>query len=408
MQLPMVRNSERNDFKDCPQKWDWRWNHGLTLANPPMSGALWFGTGWHLVWAEYYMPPKGKDGFTRNRDPHSTWDEFCDESYAKIANTEFFGDDDQQEYIGAQELGHIMIDGQLKMWDGDPGYEVLMPEQRFAIGVKYTVDQLARQIHLIENGGTGSHIAVKVVGTYDMPVRDHTAGDSSIKIVDWKTTNRRARQKQLNKDGQTGTYILSGTVALRRAGLISDKESISGMIFSFARKAKPPENCDENGVVRNKPKKEHYFEAIRKVGYETTGRETLVALQEIHQVLLEKGVDIPKVIWGDRSLRQGSPLFWREVIQRNEANRRNQARHIAEEAEIMAKMRNGSLPIYKSPGEHCNWCMFSDLCDIDEDGGDTEDFIKNMFIKDDPYADHRVDAVNSKTTVKNKRETGVQ
>ena len=400
-ELPMLRNSERNDFKDCPQKWDWRWNEGLTLANPPVSGALWFGTGWHLVWAEFYTPPKGKDGFTRGRDPHETWDEFCRESYAKIANTEFFGDDDQVEFLGAQELGHIMIDGQIKQWGGDPQYEVLMPEQRFAIGVKYTVDQLLRGVADLENGGTGSDIAIKLVGTYDMPVRDHAADTNTIKIIDWKTTSRRARQKQLNKDGQTGTYILSGTAALRRAGLISDKESISGMIFSFARKAKPPENCDENGVVRNKPKKEHFHAEFDKRGIEYTSKDTLPVLQAIAD-----GLDIK--VWGDKSMRQGSLLFWREVIQRNEANRKNQARHIAEEAEVMGKMRNGSLPIYKSPGDHCNWCMFSDLCDIDEDGGDTEDFKKYMFIRDDPYADHRVGAVNSKTTVQNKKETGVQ
>ena len=406
MQLPMMRNSERNDFKECPQKWAWRWNERLTLAHPPQAGALWFGTGYHLVWAEYYTPPKGtennpKRGFIRGRDPHETWDEFCGESYTKIANADYFDEESEQEFIDAKELGHIMIAGQLKMWGGDPQFEVLMPEQRFAIGIKYTVDQIERMANLTMAGGTGTNVAVKVVGTYDMPVRDHADETSSIKIIDWKTTSKQARQKQLNKDGQTGTYILSGTAALRRAGLITEKERISGMIFSFARKAKPPENVDENGVVRNKPLKAHFQDEFDRLGIPYQKKDSLVVLQFIADKNEIK-------VWGERSKRQGNPLFWREVIIRNEANMKSQARHIAEEAEVMGKMRAGLLPIYKSPGEHCNWCVFSDLCDIDEDGGDTEEFKKYMFTKDDPYADHRSGALNSKVTVQNKKETGVQ
>lgn len=412
MQLPMMRNSERNDFKECPQKWAWRWNERLTLAHPPQAGALWFGTGYHLVWAEYYTPPKGtennpKRGFIRGRDPHETWDEFCGESYTKIANADYFDEESEQEFIDAKELGHIMITGQLKMWDGDPQYEVLMPEQRFGIGIKYTVEQLARLANLVQNGGTGTNVAVKVVGTYDMPVRDHADETTSIKIIDWKTTSKQARQKQLNKDGQTGTYILSGTAALRRAGLISEKERISGMIFSFARKAKPPENVDEDGVVRNLPTIAHYKAALmdEKLSHPFTESDLKGYKKEDLAALAKK---CGMTVYGERSKRQGNPLFWREVIIRSEANMKSQARHIAEEAEIMGKMRAGLLPIYKSPGEHCNWCMFSDLCDIDEDGGDTEEFKKYMFTKDDPYADHRSGALNSKVTVQNKKETGVQ
>lgn len=407
MTLPMLRNSERNDFKECPQKWAWRWNERLTLAHPPQAGALWFGTGYHLVWAEYYTPPKGtennpKRGFIRGRDPHETWDEFCGESYTKIANADYFDEESEQEFIDAKELGHIMIAGQLKMWDGDPQYEVLMPEQRFGIGIKYTVEQLARLANLVQNGGTGTNVAVKVVGTYDMPVRDHADETTSIKIIDWKTTSKQARQKQLNKDGQTGTYILSGTAALRRAGLITEKERISGMIFSFARKAKPPENVDENGVVWNRPtKKVHYQDALTKAGIPWESKDTIPVMSALAE---SAGI----IVRGERSQKQGSPLFWREVIIRSEANMKSQARHIAEEAEIIGKMRAGLLPIYKSPGDHCNWCMFSDLCDIDEDGGDTEEFKKYMFTKDDPYADHRTGAVNSKITVQSKKETGVQ
>jgi hypothetical protein len=73
----------------------------------------------------------------------------------------------------------------------------------------------------------------------------------------------------------------------------------------------------------------------------------------------------------------------------------------------MAGVRNGILPIIKTPGDHCNWCQFNDVCDIDEDGGDTETFFNDMFKIEDRYADHHEGARNSKESVVAKKETGI-
>ena len=66
----------------------------------------------------------------------------------------------------------------------------------------------------------------------------------------------------------------------------------------------------------------------------------------------------------------------------------------------MHAIRGGLLPITKAPGDHCAWCDFRDLCDVDEQGGDVEDYAKAAFRRRDPYADHRIGAANSKTSVK--------
>lgn len=406
-ELTMMRNSERQDFKACPSKWNWRWNMGLTPKMPRM-GALWFGTGWHLVWAEYYTPPahaNGKDrGFIRGRDPHETWDEFSKNSYEKVRVSDYFDEDAEQEFEDAQALGHIMIDGQLKMWGGDPAYEVLMPEQRFSARIPYTRQQFARRDVLRQLFGMpeGKH-AVRMVGTFDMPIRDHSDGRGRIKILDWKTTARRDNLKQLNKDDQTGTYVGVSTMFLRRAELIKPDEAVEGMIFSFARKAKPLENVDENGTARNKPLKKHYIDALKdaKIYKDGDDKLTISSLS-----FLTDKAEIK--VWGDVSKNQGSPLFWREAVHRNRYNTGRQLGRIAEEAEHMAAIRAGVLPVLKTPGDHCNWCEFSNLCDIDEDGGDTENYIKDVFAKDDPYADHREGARNSKETVTAKKETNVQ
>lgn len=367
--IPLVRNSERESFNTCHQQWWWRWNMGLVPAMPKQD-ARWFGTGWHLVWAEKYTPPPGKDGFTRaDVNPHDTWDQFCQNTYAKIAAFPYFSEDDEKEYVDAVVLGHNMIDGQLAQWNLDPGFEVLMPEQRFKANIPFNIRQrdmpLSHWVRLgYPRGGASGGIIATAVGTLDLPVRDHTDGQGTITMLDWKTTRDRRNLKQMNKDNQFGTYISVTTGYLRKLELITDKEAVERGIISFARKAK----------IDNRP------------------------TNDAGQYLNKDG-SVSKV--------QGSPRFWREVVQRNKANRLRQITRIADDVEHMQAVRLGVMPVTKSPSDHCNWCDFTDLCDVDEDGGDVEGFIKDVYRTEDPYADHQAGARNSKETVAAKRETGV-
>jgi hypothetical protein len=183
-------------------------------------------------------------------------------------------------------------------------------------------------------------------------------------VVDHKTTNKRENIKHLVKDDQAGTYIAVGTGYLRHLNLIKKDEAIDGMIFSYLRKAKPPEKpCNAAGQVLNKD--------------------------------------------GTVSKVQPAPLFWREQVMRGKANRMRQVQRIAEDAEQIARARQGLMPVTKTPGDHCNWCDFTDLCDIDENGDDIEGFISSVFKRQDQYADHRDGATNSKESVSAKKETGV-
>lgn len=114
--LPLIRNSERSDFKSCPKKWQWRWVDGLIPAMPKQD-ARWFGTIWHLLWATVYTPP-GKDGFVRgvtsHDEIHALWDELTKNAYTSVSGQPYFGEDDEMEFNDACVLGHLMIDGQLK------------------------------------------------------------------------------------------------------------------------------------------------------------------------------------------------------------------------------------------------------------------------------------------------------
>ena len=398
IELPLIRNSERNDFKTCPAKWDWRWNQGLVPATARQD-ARWFGSMWHLLWATVYTPPAGADGFTRAitkpEEIHQLWDELTRNAYVTVSSAPYFDEDSEKEYWDAAELGHFMIDGQLSKWKLDPQYEVLMPEQRFAVNIMFTQDQRERKVMEHPYVFDDPYRIVRLVGTFDLPVRDHADGRGRVWIVDWKSTNRKDNLKQANKDDQMGTYVAASTIFLRHKGFLRDKEEVCGAVWSFAKKSKPPDpsKVDDEGRIRNNPQKRHYEEALSSLGIEMPKGAKIADLEAI---VAEAGI---KVL-GDVSKNQGGPLFWREPIVRNRANRLRQLRRIAEDSEIMQLARHGDLPIMKNPGEYCNWCDFNDLCDIDEDGGDTEAFIKDVYKYEDPYADHREGARNSKESVR--------
>lgn len=298
----------------------------------------------------------------RGRNPLETWKEFCEGQHAMVRAGDWYDDNAEYEFVEFEKLGEVMLTEYLKYYGEDSHWEVLMPETRFEANIPYTKDQISRGVP-IELLTDGKNIT-KIVGTFDMPVRDHSFPKPRIMVVDHKTTNKRENTKHLVKDDQAGTYIAVGTGYLRHLGYIEKDEAIDGMIFSYLRKAKPPEKPrNEQGQVLNKD--------------------------------------------GTVSKVQPAPLFWREQVMRGKANRMRQVERIAEDAEQIARARQGLMPITKTPGDHCNWCDFSDLCDIDENGDDIEGFISSVFKRQDQYADHREGATNSKESVSAKKETGV-
>ncbi len=358
--IPLLRNSERYSYKKCQTQWHWSWNLGL-VPRQTKQDARWFGTGIHLALAEYYTPP-GDNGFVRGRNPLETWEEYCTGHNAILKAGDWYDENAEYEFVQAKELGQVMLEEYLKLHGDDPHWEVLMPETRFEANIPFTANQITRDVPEILDL-KGKYIT-KIVGTFDMPVRDHSFPKPRIMVVDHKTTNKRENTKHLMKDDQAGTYIAVGTSYLRHLGLIKKGEAIDGMIFNYLRKAKPPDKPrNAQGQVLNKD--------------------------------------------GSVSKTQPSPLFWREQVMRGKTNRMRQIERIAEDAEQIARLRNGSLPILKSPGEHCNWCDFSDLCDIDENGDDFDGFVDAVFIRQDQYADHREGAVNSKSSIDNKKESGM-
>lgn len=378
--LPLLRTSERTSYKRCPWQWYQSFERGLTPVNPKQD-ARWFGTGIHLCKAEWYIP-----GRKRGRDMHDTWDEYAKDSYATAMVSGMIDDEFEKQHVDANVLAHAMIDGHLALYGNDDNWEVISAEQRFSVLIPDP-----RPEH------KGKPVC-RYIGTIDLIVRELDTGE--VWLDDTKTASR-IYTHHLTLLEQPTAYVAVGTHTLREQGLIGEDERVRGIIFDFMRKGLPdnrPVNAD--GLRCNKPLKKHFIDSL---GHYPCFNEKWTIAQ------MEQFAENNQVtVYGDPSKDQGAPLFLREKIEKTPKECSRQIRRIGEEALHMQAIRNGDLPILKTPQDNCNWCDFFELCELDESGGDTEYFEEGAFTRHDPYGDHRDGAENSKTSVKNKIKTGVK
>lgn len=380
----MLRTSERSCYKRCPWRWYQSYERGLVPANPRQD-ARWFGTGIHLCKAEWYIP-----GRVRGRNMHDTWDEYAKDSYATALATGVVDDEWKREHVDANELAHAMIDGHLREYGRDDNWEVVAAEQRFEV--------------LIPDPRRGRKEAAvpicRYVGTIDLIVRELDTGE--IWLDDTKTAAR-IFTNHLTLLEQPTAYVAVGTHTLREQKLIDKKERVRGIIFDFMRKGFPDDRpVNPDGLRTNKPQKKHYADALKHVvAYDVLMKMKLDALANLAS---QHGV----TVYGDVSKDQGAPLFLRERIEKTPKECARQIQRIGEEAIHIQMVREGKLPVLKTPQNDCSFCDYYDLCELDESGGDTGYYEEGAFLKEDRYADHRDGATNSKTSVRTKTLTGVK
>lgn len=341
--VPMLRSSERATFKRCPQRWKWSYVDGLQSMSVD-TGARWFGTGLHLSLAEFYIP-----GRKRGRPLLDTWQEYTKNTYNTIRTESPMGPDEKAVFMDARKLGREMLTFYMDTTDGDPHWDVISPEQRFQVYIP----------------GPDGKPVVLYVGTFDLAIRD--LNDGRIKLVDHKSSGGMPSSGDLatlELDDQAGPYISLSTFVLRRLGLIGPKENVVGMEYNYLIKR-----------VRDQRPTNEYGQYLNKNG------------------------TVSKV--------QPPDPYLRHFVGRTAKARRRQVERIAEEAVVMAAVRSGAIPTWKTPTKDCKFCDFFDLCQVHENGGDWERMAEMAYKKGDPYADHREGAGNSKISVELKRKTGV-
>ena len=383
-ELQMLRTSERAGFKKCPWAWEKAYLDGLQPTQGSV-GALWFGTGIHLALAEWYIP-----GTERGVNPVETWIKYCDDQFHM---TKTIRDNEEAEWIDTKKLGTAMLEGYLELYGEDEDWEIIAPEQRFSA--------------LIPNPDNPEEPIVNYVGTFDGVYRHRKT--NRLHLIDHKTAGV-IKTNHLFNDEQAGSYVTVAEHSLRAQGLIGPKEKIWGITYNFLRKAIPNDDRPKNpqGLYTNKPTKGHYIAQFTELFGDTVDIESGLEWGKLSVAKLQAiAEEEDLVIYGEPSKNQGTVNFLREDVRRTTAEKRNMIRRIGEEAQVMARVASGDIPAWKTPAEHCAWCQFKDLCAIDEQDGDTDDFIKYTYKVVDPYADHRDGAENSKTSLDNNKKAGI-
>ncbi len=365
MTVPLLRTSERSDFKRCPWLWEQTWLKGLRGRREPTWA--WFGTAIHrALEARYPVGDKRGDP----ADVHDAFDEALDGQTGRIYAEGL--EVDETEIVDARTLGHQMLSGYIEEWGSDSHWTVLHTEQPFQIDVPHPDDP--------------SKVIVVYAGTWDLCIWDKN--EKVYKIVDHKTRKSfPALWKFYSINDQAGSYLWVAREVLIHKGILGKDDVIEGLIFN-ALKKQPPDTRPINprtGQACNSPKKADYTEALLSAGkWSTVPRGTTV--EDLKTACEAYGLKV----YGEPSVRQPTPRYHREEVWRSPSERVTQARRVQAEAVIMNGMRNGTLPIYKVPTEDCNRCPVFEYCELNEqDPEAAEEFAGATLAYRDPYRDHR-------------------
>lgn len=354
MEQEMVRTSERGTFKRCPRKWWWAWVEGLTTKEP--SKALWFGTGWHEVLADYYQP-----GYKRSKDYIDKWREFCDTPDAEGQYQP--ADDMGEEWVELRKLGEVMLQEYVKEYDGDKDWDVIQPEY-------------SGQVMIPTWDGTGK---IQYNFTFDGVYRDKRT--KKIRLMEHKSA-KVISINHLSIDEQAGGYWAVAPTILRHRGILGKRDTIQGIMYNFARKGLPDKRpVGPDGYARNKPNKAQYLDAMPDA-------KGSMSLPKLEALAAERGIEV----LGDISKNQPTPLFKRHMVLRTPKERRSQIDHIKKDHALMEAVRSGQLPVTKTPTRDCSWeCAFFTMCELADSQGDVEEFKKQVYIKRDMHEVHRLD-----------------
>lgn len=380
MTTPILRTSERKAFKRC----QWRWWMGYREGFKPIgaeSTPLWFGTGVHLAFAEWYVP-----GVKRGIHPAETWRTYAADALrsVKVADAT---EERVAEYEDGAALGERLMDEYVKYWGQDGSWDFIQAEQTFTLPVPWPKND--RQSAYVVDKDSG--LLVEYKGTYDGVYRDLV--DGRIKLLETKTA-KSIQMGHLSIDDQAGSYWAVATATLRAQGLIRSDESIHGINYNFVRKGLPDERPrDAQGYFTNKPVKADYVKKLLGVMAGAGPADEKALLKKTIPELEAMARVYKLTVLGERSKQQTAPIFQREEIHRTGAERATQLRRIQDEAVQMQLVRDGTVALTKNPTWSCHRdCDFHSICELDERGGDYRALAKVAFRREDPYADHRKSA----------------
>lgn len=267
-----------------------------------------------------------KPGIKRGRLPVKTFIKLLEADEAQHGPL-MMKDWEADKALSAYDLGVAMLESYVDLYGKDERYEIIRPEMPFALDV---------------HDDHGKYLFT-YVGTMDAVVRDLVTG--RIGLMEHKTGAKLSIPAPLALDEQAGSYWAYAPDFLRAEGVMDADEEMDFILYNFLKKSMPDTRpVNEDGHSLNKD--------------------------------------------GSVSKLQPAPRFRRELVYRSDADRANLMKRVRQEAREIRKAREGKLPLYKNPGEHCNWCQFRDMCEVHESGSDWRAMRRALFTEWKPYEVH--------------------
>lgn len=371
--VPLMRTSERNDFKRCPWLWLQTWGKGLRSKREPTWA--WFGQAIHKGLEARY-PVGRKRGSVEAM--LAAFEASLDGEVRRVYTEGL--EIDEQDVVDGKELGRAMLLGYVEEFGEDSRWEVLDTEGTFQIDVP----------HPTKPGKT----IVVYCGTWDLVVYDLV--EKVYKVVDHKTRRSFPSNWEFYTiNDQAGSYLWVAPEVLVAKGIFKGDEAIEGLVFNALRKHLPDTRPrDADGYARNKPQKQHYHDALNAANVPYGARDTITVL---HALATQHGL----TVLGERSKTQPAELFHREEVYRSPEERVTQAQRVQAEALWMEQIRKGKLKAFKNATEDCVRCSIFDMCQLDEQNPEEAlEYQRAMMVVRDPYRDHREAMKEGGTEVK--------
>lgn len=311
--------------------------------------------------------------------PLETWEKFTAGSHEMIRVYSDRAEIIESEWMDAIELGKIILTAYLEEYGDDEQWEFIATEKTG----KATIPSL-----------DGSN-PIQYVFTYDGVYRD--LADGLIKLLETKTAAA-INTGHLSLDDQAGSYWATASADLRRAGTLAKGQRIAGITYNFLRKSVPDERPRHpvTGERCNKPSKDAYIEVLIRLGEYTPAELKKMKVDELEGIARELG----QPVYGEISKTQPSANFLRYFVQRTTKERNTQIRRIADESRWMQAVRDGTLPITKTPRSTGNdackhGCEFFLMCELQESGADWEEFKRHMYKTRDPYEGYEIKSAHT-------------
>jgi hypothetical protein len=269
-------------------------------------------------------------GKRRGQHPAEFFAEWAGE---EIAYVKSYSDEtfDDGVWLDAKELGIAMLENYVDHYGRDPGFHIIATEEPFRITIK-----------------RGGNPVCIFQSRWDGVLR--LAADGQVYLLETKTASQ-ITLPYLEIDDQGGSYFAVASQILRARGILKQGQDIAGIIYNFLRKTTGDEReQNEDGLYLNKN--------------------------------------------GEISKRQPPPPFVREIVLRSKAEQRKQLDRIADEVMWMNAVRDGTLPVIKTPTKDCPRCPFWLPCQLDERSNyaEAESVLHSDYIQIDPYEDTRKSA----------------